>query len=169
MIAPKIVKEIRRLLAERRLSQRKIAESIGVSRGTVGAVASGKRPDRLMPRRAADYDESLKPTGPPQRCPSCGGMVYMPCRVCQTRAAMAKKRLPQWPFGPLEESLGLELKGSYLRRYEQLRTARLNGKPSSNPAEPYDDAPEDDGYELDTDDVLDAFELDDELILQDSM
>ena len=166
MIAPKIVKEIRRLLNERRLSQRKIAESIGVSRGTVGAVASGKRPDRLLPRRAADYDESLKPSGPPERCPSCGGMVYMPCRVCRTRAVIAEKRPPQWQFGPLEEPLSLELKDNCLRRYEQLRTARLNGKPSSNPVEPYDDAPEDDGYELDPDDVLDAFELDDEPVLQ---
>jgi len=166
MIAPRIVKEIRRLLNERRLSQRKIAELIGVSRGTVGAVASGKRPDRLQPRRAADYDESLKPSGPPRRCPSCGGMVYMPCRVCQTRAAIAEKRPPQWQFSPLEEPLGLELKDNYLRRYEQLRTARLNGKPSSNPVETYDDASDEDYCELNPDDVLDAFELDDEPVLQ---
>ena len=45
MIAPGIVAEIRRLLAEEKLSQRKIGRLVGVSRGTVAAIASGTRPD----------------------------------------------------------------------------------------------------------------------------
>ena len=45
MIAPSIVNEIKRLLAEGKHSQRGIARMIGVSRGTVGAIARGTRPD----------------------------------------------------------------------------------------------------------------------------
>ena len=45
MLAPSVVEEIRRLLAEDTLSYRKIARLTGVSRGTIGAIASGKRPD----------------------------------------------------------------------------------------------------------------------------
>ena len=40
MIAPKVVDEIRRLLAQRKLSQRKIAKRLRISRGTVGAIAA---------------------------------------------------------------------------------------------------------------------------------
>jgi transcriptional regulator with XRE-family HTH domain len=42
MIATTVVDEIRRLLRQGRLSQRKIASRIGVSRGTVNAIALGK-------------------------------------------------------------------------------------------------------------------------------
>ncbi len=43
MITATVVDEIRRMLREGRLSQRKIAVRIGVSRGTVNAIALGKR------------------------------------------------------------------------------------------------------------------------------
>jgi len=82
MIVPALVEEIKRLLAENRLSQRKIAVRLGVSRGTVHAISRGKRPDR--PPREAEGPE--RPQGPLKRCPGCGGRVYMPCLLCQARA-----------------------------------------------------------------------------------
>jgi len=84
MIAPQVVQEIRRLLIEERLSQRSVAHQTGVSRGTVHAIAHGKRPDRI-PGRDLEKD-SLFPTGPARRCPTCGGKVLMPCLACQLRA-----------------------------------------------------------------------------------
>lgn len=83
MIAQEMVQEIRRLLAAGALSQRKIARVTGVSRATISAIASGKRPDN--PPRVRDEEED-RPLGPPVRCSGCGGRVYIPCRLCRVRA-----------------------------------------------------------------------------------
>jgi hypothetical protein len=89
MIEPELEEQVERLLAEGKLSYRKIARFTGVSRGTIGAIASGRR--RIQPRRIFFWeDEPVIPDVPPQRCPQCGGMVYMPCRLCRTRKEMAK-------------------------------------------------------------------------------
>ena len=85
MIASPVVAEIKRLLSDRELSQRKIALRMGVSRGTVGSIASGKRPD-YEARRRTRKDSFIAPTGPPVRCPGCGGMARMPCLACHVRA-----------------------------------------------------------------------------------
>jgi hypothetical protein len=87
MIATALVDEVRRMLKEGRLSQRKIAQRVGVSRGTVNAIACGKRRDTL-PRRGSDtkQDGFTPPTGMPVRCPGCGGLTQMPCLLCYLRA-----------------------------------------------------------------------------------
>jgi hypothetical protein len=84
------VAAIRRMLAEGDLSHRKIARRTGVSRGTVGAIALGKRRDYEDPRPAGWGGSSAAgdfppPSGPAQRCPDCGGMVQMPCLACHVR------------------------------------------------------------------------------------
>jgi transcriptional regulator with XRE-family HTH domain len=127
MIAQHLVEQIERLLAEGKLSHRKIARETGVSRGTIGAIASGKR--CVRPQTAFLWDDDLLvPEGPPERCPNCGGMVYMPCRLCRTRTAIAT--LPalralvegrdRQPFVPL----GLNLKPGHRERYEEVRRRR---------------------------------------------
>ena len=63
MIAHAMVGEIRRLLDEGLMSQRKIARRLGVSRGTVHAIARGKRPDYLD--RWDDADDFPAPAGRP--------------------------------------------------------------------------------------------------------
>jgi len=78
------VAEIRGMLLEGKLSQRRIAERAGVSRGTVSAIALGKRPDREDRRQAVPGD-FVPPSGPLRRCPGCGGMVQMPCLLCHVR------------------------------------------------------------------------------------
>jgi len=85
MIATTVVDEIRRLLRQGGLSQRKIASRIGVSRGTVNAIALGKRAD-FPPRWRREDDGFIPPAGMPVRCPGCGGMVQMPCLLCYIRA-----------------------------------------------------------------------------------
>ena len=83
MIADAVVSEIRNLLVTGELSQRKIAQRLGVSRGTVSAIARGKRPDYAARRR--NTDGFIPPSGLPKRCPGCGAMVQMPCQVCHLR------------------------------------------------------------------------------------
>lgn len=92
MIESAVVEEIHRLLDAGALSQRKIALETGVSRGTVNAIALGKR--ILQPRRGPEAgDDFLPPTGPVARCPICGGMVRMPCLACRVRAGQRDRRL----------------------------------------------------------------------------
>jgi len=84
MIPAAVVNEIQDLLGGGKLSQREIARRVGVSRGTVNAIARGKRRDRTA-RRPHPVDRLVAPKGPPKRCPTCGGLVTMPCLACQLR------------------------------------------------------------------------------------
>jgi hypothetical protein len=84
MIATAMVQEIQRLLDSGTLSQRRIAKLTRVSRATVGAIAAGKRPDYAERRREREL-EYERCDGPPGRCAGCGGMVYLPCRLCRVR------------------------------------------------------------------------------------
>lgn len=92
MIATTVVEEIKRLLSAGHLSQRTIAQQLGVSRGTVNAIAQGKR---LDPAPDRDPDAGFAaPDGPLTRCPGCGGLVLMPCLLCRVRA---KQECERWP------------------------------------------------------------------------
>ena len=87
MIAPNDVAAIRKLLNEGH-SHREIARKTGISRGTVGSIASGKRTDRVRQPR----DECEAPLGPIGRCPQCGGRVFTPCLLCQIRKLKSVER-----------------------------------------------------------------------------
>ena len=92
MIASTVVGQIHDLLAQGTLSQRKIARQLGVSRGTVSAIARGKRPDYAQRHRrsAADF---VFPAGPVERCPGCGALVQMPCLACRIKALKRRRWL----------------------------------------------------------------------------
>jgi len=119
MIAQSLVDEVRRLLSEGKLSQRKIAQATGVSRGTVGAIASGRRRDRPVVT-ASDEDGCDEPVGPPERCDGCGALVYLPCRLCRMRKLLAVRPIARLPERPIEP-LGLDLRDDHRARYEQVR------------------------------------------------
>ena len=89
MLAPSLVEKIRCLLWEKSLSQREISRRLGVSRGTVGAIARGTRPDRP---RCRPVRQIVEPGGRPKRCRSCGALVRMPCLRCQLRALRSSVR-----------------------------------------------------------------------------
>jgi transcriptional regulator with XRE-family HTH domain len=126
MIAAETVSEVRRLLIENNLGQREIACRTGISRGSVRAIASGRRRDNAMrlPMKAIDWEQ---PVGPPERCSGCGGLVFLPCLVCATRKALARhlrsalRRFTSNGTKPL----GLELRPEHRKRYEKLRARRL--------------------------------------------
>jgi hypothetical protein len=122
MIEPETINDVKRLLAERDYSQRKIAAITGVSRSTVGAIATGKRRDHNT--RANGSDSELEPSiGPPRRCPECGGLVFMPCRLCHVRNLIAESRIAPQPHRP-NGRLELGLSEGERRRYEQVRRGR---------------------------------------------
>jgi hypothetical protein len=82
MLALSIVQEIDRLLGEGKLSRRKIAQRLGVSRSTVCAIASGQR---ALFGKQPEPEEPDRQAMPPERCPKCGYLVQLPCLVCRTR------------------------------------------------------------------------------------
>ncbi|MEM8943729.1 MAG: helix-turn-helix transcriptional regulator [Planctomycetota bacterium] len=92
MLPLAVVEEVRRLLDEKKLSQRKIAQKLQVSRGTVGAIASGKR--GIYGREPSDESPELSCMElPPERCDGCGATVYKPCVLCRARDYEARQKL----------------------------------------------------------------------------
>jgi hypothetical protein len=76
--------QIEQLLASGEHSQREIARMERVGRRTVTGIAAEVR------RRQRKVLEEALP--PPARCPGCGGMVYMPCRLCRLRTFLARRK-----------------------------------------------------------------------------
>jgi hypothetical protein len=91
MLATPLVQEIDRLLKEGKLSQRKIAARLGVSRGTVGAIAGGRRGLHGKDPQA-DAFAARCASLPPVRCPHCGYRVYQPCLVCRARRHRERRK-----------------------------------------------------------------------------
>ena len=81
MIKNDIIQKILHLVDQDKMSQRKIAKQLGVSRGTVQAVVHGRRTEHNP--SAMKVASWVVPSGPPKRCPHCGGLVQMPCLACQ--------------------------------------------------------------------------------------
>lgn len=92
MIETAVVSAIRDMLVQGELSQRKIARRVGVSRGTVNAIARGRRPDYAA-RSEQAAEDFIPPGGLRARCPGCGGMVQMPCLACHVRAIEDRGRV----------------------------------------------------------------------------
>jgi hypothetical protein len=90
MLSTSLVHEIDLLLNTGELSHRKIALRLGVSRGTVNAIASGRR--GLHGRDEVKRRPPHLPTSQPTRCPQCGYRVYLPCLICDARSRQRPKR-----------------------------------------------------------------------------
>ena len=119
MIAPELVDEVRRLLAEGIYGYREIAQRTGVSRGSVGAIATGKRREHVVVARQLE-----EPAGPPRRCPGCGGMVLMPCLLCRVRDEAGDRRRAFPNVRHDDVRVGLDLRPDHFQRYLQVRRWR---------------------------------------------
>jgi hypothetical protein len=85
MLAKSLVEEIDRLIKQGNLSQRRIAAILRVSRGTVSAIAAGRR--RLYGQISDEDGVGCHGQRTvPRRCPCCGYRVYLPCLICRCRA-----------------------------------------------------------------------------------
>jgi len=85
MLTLEKVLEVKRLLDERSLSRRAIAAQTGVSRGSVNAIANGERGLHGRPADELDVDGLPRLSTVAERCPECGGLVFMPCVLCEAR------------------------------------------------------------------------------------
>jgi hypothetical protein len=83
MLPTSLVHEIDRLLKAGKLSHRQIAKRLGISRSTIGAIASGRR--GLHGMDAIDKRRARTPSSAPTRCSRCGYRVYLPCLICGAR------------------------------------------------------------------------------------
>lgn len=126
ILTPQMVDEVRRLLAEKKQSQRAIARLTEVSRGTVGRIARGETlrcedPARRK-RQGADF-----PSGPLRRCPTCGGRVYMPCRLCRVRDHATGTACTAKPQRDVEgdDPGRLQLRPAEQRRYEAIHARKV--------------------------------------------
>jgi hypothetical protein len=125
MIAPDTVADIRRLLAEDVLGQREIARRMGVCRSTVGAIAAGRRLDR--PAKRPPEADLWETSDPPERCSTCGGLVYMPCMLCRLRKEIGehrKKSPVDRTAQAVVRGIALELRPDHRSRYEDIRERR---------------------------------------------
>lgn len=80
MLTQEKVDRIVELLAEGRLSKRKIAAQVEVSRGVVCSIANGRRG-----QYGRQSTREVEQPSCAQRCPECGVRVYLPCVACQAR------------------------------------------------------------------------------------
>lgn len=89
MLSRHTIELVQQLLATGDLSQREIARRLKIGRGTVNAIANGRR----KPRDERPIEDELKLfSGPAMRCPECGGMVYQPCLLCEIRRLKREER-----------------------------------------------------------------------------
>ena len=82
MIKNDIIRKILYLVKQEKMSQRQIAKRLGVSRGTVQAVAHGRRSEHISSAMKA-VATWIVPSGKPKRCHKCGSWVKIPCLACQ--------------------------------------------------------------------------------------
>jgi hypothetical protein len=132
MIAPKLVAEIQRLLDTKTHSQRRIAAMMGVSRGSVAAIASGKRRDPLL---GESNDAPAETSGPPARCPGCGGLVYMPCLLCRLRKENPRNAA-RHRMTVSAASTRLDLRPEHRTRYEEVRAWRRKASTNNEGTRP---------------------------------
>jgi hypothetical protein len=125
MLAPYLSDRVWSLRFEEKLSYRQIARRLRVDRKTIARITRGKEFDPL-PVMSDPDDDFEAPQVPPQRCPVCGGLVYPPCRLCQTRIiiqnhidSLARLEPVEYPI-----AVGLDLKPRHRRRYERVRRRR---------------------------------------------
>jgi transcriptional regulator len=90
-------------LIQKRLSNRKIAQLVGVSHQTVG---------NYRKKRGALRHERGETTY--HICPQCRNAVEFPCRACQAKEVAEWGRVYDWED---EEDLELQLEGEHLERY----------------------------------------------------
>jgi hypothetical protein len=125
MIRLATAEEIDRLLRGQKLSQRKIAVLVRVSRGTVSNVKHYPAKYGLRSDCPHEDEEPVEASaGPKVRCAGCGGMVCLPCIACRDRAVLASARRSPGDEDANPDALNHDFHGEAQARYEELRKTR---------------------------------------------
>jgi hypothetical protein len=80
-----MVDEAQRLWSTGQWSQRQISRYLGICRATVRLIVLGQYTVRLREKNDHELAMFDPDAGPPERCPTCGGTVYLPCHLCYIR------------------------------------------------------------------------------------
>ena len=119
MIPPHKVTEAERLLATGEYSQRDVAKMVGISRGSISAIANGTRHvSEQNPVNPHDFKQS----GPLVRC-DCGALTQMPCRTCYIKSTIkteGRTDLGEFPDTPI----GLDLSPEQMELVEEFRKTK---------------------------------------------
>ena len=114
MIPNSTILEIQSLLGDSTLTAQGIALQVGVSRGTVLNVKSGK----CSPRKAKPPRRKQRPVRPGEpdyrRCPICGYKVVWPCLACGLETTKKIDEVPDCLVS------GLDLQPMHRKRYEEI-------------------------------------------------
>jgi transposase len=83
---------VQRVLAlkEEGLSYRAIGERLGIHHNTAKNIVYKQHSGNVL--STDEIDDVLSPSGTPTRCPGCGGLVYMPCKLCKIRTLVAHQK-----------------------------------------------------------------------------
>lgn len=100
-------------------TQRAAAAIVGISRGSVAGIASGKINRTRFEKEEASEIEP--PDGDAVRCPICGRMSIPPCLPCQVESVPRKNPRVIKECGV---ELGVNLKGDQKKRYENVKKWR---------------------------------------------
>jgi hypothetical protein len=127
LIAASLIRRAEVLLRENRMSRRRIALELGISRTTVGKVASG-----VLTSAARQHYEDTISSRPrqstqvePFRCPRCGGTSKVfPCQKCFVETVKEAGLKPLRARGDGRVTVGLDLKPAHFVRYQEVRRWR---------------------------------------------
>lgn len=91
MINKIVVFKIQELYHKEKMSLRKIAKELKISRGTVTSVVRG---EHRLQRIAREEDQIgiVFPSGEAKRCDKCGRLVKPPCLACQLEEIYTKRK-----------------------------------------------------------------------------
>lgn len=122
MISEALVEKARQRL-DAGESQRAVAQSLHLSRGTVWNIARGQWRPKRSPSGAGD----LANPPPYEKCPDCHCLVTLPCVRCRVLEALEAGRLDRVPDDL--DDLRLALRPADLQRYHEVLAAREAGQP----------------------------------------
>jgi hypothetical protein len=126
MLAQYVVDRVRKLRTEEKLSYRAISKRTGASRGAIAKIANGQRPYRL----SGEDEESDDSPVPPERCPTCGGLVFPPCCYCNLEMFLREhpEKMNYWRPEIIFSDVKLDLRPRDRARYEIARRKRREMK-----------------------------------------
>ncbi len=113
-----------RLLAGGRHTERQIAATVGISRGSV-AMLKKLGHERPRPAKGSGMLEA-RPKGPVERCPGCRRLIEMPCLACEAEAYRSARPARRFPSTSASaDDLGSKLEGDERGRLESLRPGKI--------------------------------------------
>jgi hypothetical protein len=99
MLSQNIINCAVELLKDGALSKRAVAAKLGISRGTVFAIANGSHKSHGAAVSKCELPDQPDISMPIERCPTCRYLVFVPCLICRAREHQQMRLALQKPGG----------------------------------------------------------------------